>query len=134
MLRKLIERLRGRRGGQAGRENRRDARHKVNQVVVASHPRVGLTSLLLVDISAGGAQCEAAAGLRRGDRVMVDLPLEGERAAEVMWSLAGRAGLRFAEPLAPDALRALITIMRFGPTGDMCAGEDDPCEDHRFPG
>ena len=67
---------------------------------------------LVVNISAQGLMARCEDPLEAGEIVRITLPVVGTIAAEVRWSLGGRAGLQFTSliPLAPyyELIAALV--------------------------
>jgi hypothetical protein len=64
--------------------------------------------LNVVEVSIGGLRMQGAR-LRRGQRLIVDVPPLGERGIEVRWVKEGRAGCRFTEPLNAEELCRVLT-------------------------
>ncbi len=73
-------------------------------------------SVLMVDISPLGFMSRSAAALAAGDIVAVKLPVVGARAAKIIWSMGGRVGGEFAEPIDAETYRRMLA----------CAPNDKP--------
>lgn len=67
------------------------------------------------DLSATGARVDRAAGLRAGSTVLVSVGTLEAVGATVIWVREDAAGLKFAEPIDPDAARSR-TIVSAGRT------------------
>jgi hypothetical protein len=72
---------------------------------------VGREQLLLIDVSLGGCQVKTGKVVP-AQRLVIDLPVLGERRIEVCWVKGRRAGCRFIEPLTTDELRRIIEAGR----------------------
>jgi hypothetical protein len=72
-----------------------------------------ISSVIVGDISHGGTSTTATENLYVGAAVLLEVPLVGWRAAEVMWIAGDRAGCRFVEPLSQVELRTAITSSPF---------------------
>ena len=73
----------------------RNERRPVQAAAVAYLPDGGAVSVRLTDISYEGCQVESDEILPIGCRITLALPRLGDIAAQVRWSLHGRAGIRF---------------------------------------
>lgn len=60
------------------------------------------------NLSAGGAMVEGDLGLRRGERVVVDLRGIGPVAGSVVWVRAPRFGIAFADAIDPLLARTQV--------------------------
>lgn len=56
----------------------------------------------IVDLSVGGAGLEGATGIVEGDEIVIELLNKRQLKGKVMWWLAGRCGIAFADKLEPD--------------------------------
>ena len=83
-------------------ESRRVPRDVVSFRAPLDGPAGIRTSVLIVDISPFGFMSRCQAPLAPGDVVAVKLPVVGNRAAKIVWSLGGRVGGEFMEPVASD--------------------------------
>ena len=63
--------------------------------------------LVLLDISFGGFQTKTSKFVPP-QKVIIDLPILGERRAQICWAKGRRVGCRFAEPLTRDELRMIL--------------------------
>lgn len=101
---------------------RRDERCPTRvRALVHCHGR--FQTALIVDFSLGGLQLQGCFGVGVADNVAVEL-LSGHRfPAKVAWSIGGRAGVRFLQPLSAEdpALAALREAARRG--FDRAAGD-----------
>jgi hypothetical protein len=84
-------------------EGRRAQRDLVSFRAPIDGPGGMRTSLFMVDISPLGFMSRTSAPLGAGDLVAVKLPVVGPRAARIVWSLGGRVGGEFVDPI-PTAL------------------------------
>ena len=64
-------------------------------------------SLIIVDLSTNGLMARCDQGLSTGERLKVDLPGVGARAAVVCWSMGGRIGCEFDAPINLESCLAL---------------------------
>lgn len=62
------------------------------------------------DLSVGGVRIDQAAGLRPGATVLVSVGALAAVGATVVWAKDGIAGLKFAEPIDPEAARAKAAV------------------------
>ncbi|PXA83385.1 pilus assembly protein PilZ [Nostoc sp. 3335mG] len=83
-------------------ESRRAPRDIVSFRAPLDGPASIRTSVLMVDISPFGFMSRCQAPLTPGDIVAVKLPVVGNRAAKIVWSLGGRVGGEFLEAIASD--------------------------------
>jgi hypothetical protein len=65
-------------------------------------------SVLLRNLSSGGARVEGLAGLRMGDKLFLYLPSLKPKEANVVWSVGELVGLEFERPLHPDVYEDLV--------------------------
>ena len=73
----------------------REERRPVKVAATACLPDGGEVLIQLTDISYQGCQVETDRVLPIGSRITLTIPRLGEIAAQVRWSLQGRAGVRF---------------------------------------
>lgn len=97
--------------------DRRDApREEVYYRTRAQSAGLGATPIQIVNISANGFMARTEAPFGPGDSLSIRLPVIGEIAAEVRWSLGGRIGCQFTRmiELAPylELLGALVKETR----------------------
>jgi hypothetical protein len=67
--------------------------------------------LLIANISARGLMARCDAPYQVGDRLTLTLPLVGETAATIRWSLGGRIGCEFDAPIAPVQYFPLLAVL-----------------------
>ena len=94
---------------------RRDERC-ATRITALVHCHGRFQTVLIVDFSLGGLQLQGCFGVGTADGVAVEL-LSGYRlSAKVAWSIGGRIGVRFLQPLSADdpALEALRQAARRG--------------------
>ena len=65
----------------------------------------------IINISALGAMCRTDAGLLKGERLTLWLPVLNDYAAEIRWVEDGRIGVEFVEPIAPRLYDTLLSLM-----------------------
>ena len=73
--------------------------------------------LVLLDVSSGGCQTRTGK-FAPPQRVIIDLPILGERRVQVCWVKGRRIGCRFTEPLTRDELSKIRAA--------GCAKAEDP--------
>jgi len=69
--------------------------------------------LLLIDISFGGCQTRTSKFVPP-QKMIIDLPILGERRAQVCWVKGKRIGCRFSDPLSRDELRQILEASQAG--------------------
>jgi hypothetical protein len=89
-------------------EGRRAARDLVSFRAPFDGPAGIRASVLMVDISPFGFMSRCQAPVAPGDVVAVKLPVVGNRAARIVWSLGGRVGGEFLEPIASDIYAMML--------------------------
>ena len=94
---------------------RRAARHPVDFPVIVEHRALGDVSLHVCNISAHGFMVDDAAGLNRGDRVIIRLPVVGRLEAYVIWTRDTRAGFQFERIIRLDDFIAIIDTLQPNP-------------------
>lgn len=94
---------------------RRVARHPVDHPVIAEHQTRGDIRLHLANLSAHGFMVDNAAGLARGDRVNLRLPIIGRIEAYVIWTRDSRAGFQFERIIRVDDFLQLIDTLQPNP-------------------
>ncbi len=72
------------------------------------------TTMLVVNISPGGLMARCDDGHEPGAVVRVTVPVLGQVAGRVRWSLGGRIGCQFDRPIAPRDYRALLAVLPVG--------------------
>ena len=65
-------------------------------------------SVLLKNLTCGGARIEGINGLRLNDLVALSLPSLKPKDARVVWTVGSSAGLEFERPLHPDIFEELV--------------------------
>ena len=92
-------------------DDRTDHRDDVHFRARAIGPDGRAAQLLIVNISARGlmARCETA--LAVGDTLRVHLPVIGQIAAEIRWSLGGRVGLQLDRIIPLSEYYAVLAVM-----------------------
>lgn len=68
--------------------------------------------ILVVNLSPQGAMARVDEPVATGDRLMLDLPVIGPRAAEIRWSLGGRIGCKFEKPIEAADYPRVLAMMR----------------------
>ena len=68
--------------------------------------------VLVVNLSPYGAMARVDEPIAAGDRLMLDLPVVGPRAAEVRWSLGGRIGCKFEKAIDSTDYPRVLAMMR----------------------
>lgn len=94
---------------------RRVARHPVDHPVIAEHHQRGDIRLHVANISAHGFMVDDADDLKRGDRVIVRLPVIGRIEAYVIWTRDKRAGFQFERIIRLDDFSAMIDTLQPNP-------------------
>lgn len=94
---------------------RRATRHPVNHVVVVEHLTQGDLELHIRNLSAHGFMIDDAPPLRRGDRVMIRLPVVGRIEAYVIWTADTRAGFQFERIIRLDAMLEILDRLQPNP-------------------
>lgn len=91
-------------------ESRRAPRDIVSFRAMLDGPAGIRTSVLMVDISPLGFMSRCSAPLAPGDVVAVKLPVIGDRAAKIVWSLGGRVGGEFLEFIPNDPYARMLKM------------------------
>ncbi|WP_427968947.1 PilZ domain-containing protein [Altererythrobacter sp.] len=94
---------------------RRAARHPVDFPVIVEHYAHGDMELHVSNISAHGFMVDDAATLKRGDRVIIRLPVVGRIEAYVIWTRDTRAGFQFERIIRVDDFMAMIDTLQPNP-------------------
>ncbi|MEQ9661239.1 MAG: PilZ domain-containing protein [Parasphingopyxis sp.] len=68
--------------------------------------------IVIVDISRGGCQIQHDGALKSGERIVLQLPSIGVRAADTMWSVGRNAGCEFHTVLSDGELERLLADQR----------------------
>jgi|KBSSwiS6_1023812.scaffolds.fasta_scaffold02178_3 hypothetical protein len=94
---------------QEARRVKRDEVFRRTTISIDSRPAV---RAIVVDISPLGCmvRCDAAAG--QGMTLAVDLPGLGNVAGTVAWSIMGRIGVEFANPIAESLYEPLLEALQ----------------------
>lgn len=93
--------------GQAEYHERREARRDV-EMLARFRSGVATTTVMLKDLTCGGARIEGIGHLGRDEAVSLGLPGMRPLLAFVAWSNDHGAGLEFAEPLHPARFGELV--------------------------
>ncbi|MEO1222103.1 MAG: PilZ domain-containing protein [Pseudomonadota bacterium] len=94
---------------------RRAARHPVDVPVIVEHFSKGDLNLHVCNISAHGFMVDDAAGLSRGERVIIRLPVVGRIEAYVIWTRENRAGFQFERIIRLDDFVSMIDTLQPNP-------------------
>lgn len=94
---------------------RRAARHPVDHAVIGEHHDRGDLQLHISNFSAHGFMIDNCDDLRRGDRVIVRLPVVERIEAYVIWVRDERAGLQFERIIRLDMFNAMIDTLQPNP-------------------
>ena len=89
-------------------ESRRALRDIVSFRVPLDGPAGIRASVLIVDVSPFGFMSRCQAPLAPGAVVVVKLPVVGNRAARIVWSLGGRVGGEFVDAIAHDIYAMML--------------------------
>lgn len=90
---------------------RQEGRDEVHYRAKAFGPDARPLNLLIVNISPHGLMARSEVEYAIGERVRVMLPMIGAVAAEIRWSLGGRLGCQFDQPIDLAAYYELIALM-----------------------
>ncbi|HEU0044850.1 PilZ domain-containing protein [Sphingomonas sp.] len=93
-------------------EERSEARDAVHHRTRAAHTDGRLLPIVIVNTSVGGLMARCEASCEQGDRLRIDLPIVGALPVEVRWSLGGRIGCRFVQPMQPADYYTLLGALR----------------------
>lgn len=96
----------------ASAEDRLVRRDKVDYRTRAVGPDGTSVAFLIVNISPQGLMGRCDRTLEPGDLLRLQLPSIGETAAEVRWSVGGRVGCQFFQPIAVAAFTPMVAEMR----------------------
>lgn len=80
-------------------DSRAIERDAVDYSAKGTGPKGEWMTMLIVDMSPMGMMVRSNHDLSPGDRMRVNLPDVGAVVAEVRWSMAGRMGCQFVEPI-----------------------------------
>jgi hypothetical protein len=95
-----------------GTEGRREPRDEVHHRARAHGPDGATHPLLLVNMSPHGLMARGDLPYPPGAVIRVTLPLVGEVAAEIRWSLGGRIGCRLHGEVPAAHYPALLAMMQ----------------------
>lgn len=95
-------------------DDRREERDEVHHRARASHADGRALTLLLVNISPHGFMARCDAAVVEEDRIHVTLPAAGRVPARVVWSLGGRVGCQFADPVPRARYYELLAALLRG--------------------
>ncbi len=100
----------------ASRDQRQTRRDLVD---LPSQLRLGRTSYgaQIINISPRGLMCRTDAVLLSSDQVQIDLPLLAGFSAVIRWTLDGRAGMEFVEPIPRRLYLDMLALMPPRQTG-----------------
>ena len=96
-------------------DQRRATRHPVDFPVIAEHFQNGDMKMHISNLSAHGYMIDDSAGLSRGDRVIVRLPVIGRIEAYCIWVRENRAGFQFERIIRLDDFVAIIDELQPNP-------------------
>ena len=103
----------------SGIDGRRVRREIVSFRTALDGPAGMRITVLIVNISPLGFMSRSDAPLAPGDIVAIKLPAIGARAARIVWSIGGRVGGEFVEPIGADPYaRMLASAPHDTPTWD----------------
>ncbi len=91
---------------------RRATRCPVDYATTGDHLGRGEIEMHLCNISTHGFMLDRVAGLARGDRVVVRLPVIGRLEGCCAWTIDERAGFQFERILRPDDFAAMLLAMQ----------------------
>jgi hypothetical protein len=94
---------------------RRAARHLVDMSAIVEHFARGDVHLHICNLSAHGFMIDNAAGLQRGGRIIIRLPVVGRIEAYVIWTRDSRAGFQFERIIRLDDFVAIIDELQPNP-------------------
>ncbi|MEE4153658.1 MAG: PilZ domain-containing protein [Erythrobacter sp.] len=94
---------------------RRAVRHPVDFPAIVEHFTHGDMNLHVCNLSAHGFMIDDAERLKRGDRVMIRLPVVGRIEAYVIWTRDERAGFQFERIIRLDDFVAMIDTLQPNP-------------------
>lgn len=100
-------------------ERRQEGRHAVTmparlrsglRLSIASEAGTdgAIADVIVTDMSPHGLTTRSNQPLIAGTRVTIDVPVIGEREAEIRWVADGRAGCRFVQPLREEELHLAL--------------------------
>lgn len=95
------------------RLRRRETRHQVEMLAHFSRG-AGRSTVMLKDLTCGGARIEGLSGLLPDEAVSLSLPGCKAQLAFVAWAGDHCAGLEFAAPLCPQMLAELVAVHAVG--------------------
>ncbi len=94
---------------------RRATRHPVDHKVIGEHRRMGDLHLHITNLSAHGFMSSDAAGLGRGERVVIRLPVVGRIEAHLIWATEDRAGFQFERIIRLEDFMQMIDTLQPNP-------------------
>lgn len=94
---------------------RRAARHPVSYPVIAEHRRLGDMHMHIANLSAQGFMAQGVAGLGRGERITVRLPVVGRIEAHLIWQVEDRAGFQFERIIRLEDFTKLVDTLQPNP-------------------
>lgn len=94
---------------------RRAARHPVDFPAIVEHFAYGDLHLHVCNLSAHGFMIDDAQQFRRGDRIIIRLPVVGRIEAYVIWTRDNRAGFQFERIIRFDDFVAIIDQLQPNP-------------------
>ncbi|GAB5489403.1 MAG: hypothetical protein Pars2KO_29730 [Parasphingorhabdus sp.] len=87
---------------------RRASRFPVDFSTICDSRKDGEFSVRMTNVSAHGCQLVHDVELKKGDRVVVRLPVAGRIEAFLIWSHNGRSGFEFERVIRPDEFMEMI--------------------------
>jgi hypothetical protein len=94
---------------------RRATRHPVDHKVIGEHRRMGDLHLHITNLSAHGFMSADAAGLGRGERVVIRLPVVGRIEAHLIGATEDRAGFQFERIIRLEDFMQMIDTLQPNP-------------------
>jgi hypothetical protein len=98
-------------------EQRRSRRDDVFFPTTMWSPDLGQIEAQVVNMSCHGFMARVREDLAQGSSIRLRLPEAGTLTASVIWSLGGRVGAEFADPVDSESYLAIIAAMGTAPTG-----------------
>jgi hypothetical protein len=94
---------------------RRSTRHPVDFPVIGEHRDRGDMKLHVCNISAHGFMVDSSPVLKRGDRMIIRLPVIGRIEAYCIWKTEDRAGFQFERIIRVDDFMTMIGDLQPNP-------------------
>lgn len=87
-------------------------RDEVEHRTRAVAPDGRTVTFLVVNVSPQGLMARCEAHIEPGNLLRIQLPILGDTGAEVRWTMGGRVGCQFHQPIADPDYVPLVTAMR----------------------